>query len=308
MTKNKKESPQIIGTGLSGLIGSRVVELLKDKFSFIDFSLDKGVDITNFELLKKKFEENSKAETILHLAAFTDVDAAWKQRGDKNSLCYRVNVLGTRNIAKLCKQYKKYLIHISTDFIFDGKKKTFYTEYNKPNPIDWYGKTKFWAEQEVKKCDCKNVILRTGFPFKAKRASKKLEPKPKEDLVRKIIHKLKKNQEVKLFSDQIITPTFIDDIVKALEKIFIIKPQGIFHLVGSTPLSPYELALMVANIFDLPKEKIIETSLSEYLKQKDIRPRQHYLPLSNMKLKEKLGVRLLNIREALLKMKQQMKD
>ena len=153
-----RQKVSIIGTGLSGLTGSRIVELLKRKFNFIDFSLDKGIDITNFELLKRKFKENLEAEIVLHLAAFTDVDAAWKQRGNKNGLCYRVNVLGTRNIAKLCQQYKKYLVHMSTDYIFDGKKKTFYTEYNKPNPVEWYGKTKFWENKKLK-----NLIVKMSF-------------------------------------------------------------------------------------------------------------------------------------------------
>ena len=99
---------KIIGTGLSGLVGSRIVELLSDEHQFINFSLDSGIDITNLSLLKEKFSENKEAGAVLHLAAFTDVNAAWKQNNDKNGICYKVNVLGTKNIARLCQLNKKY--------------------------------------------------------------------------------------------------------------------------------------------------------------------------------------------------------
>ena len=101
----------IIGTGLSGLVGSRIVELLSDRHDFVDFSLDSGIDITDKSLLEKAFRKNREARVVLHLAAFTDVDKAWEQRGDKDGLCYRVNVIGTRNIAQLCAKYNQYLIH-----------------------------------------------------------------------------------------------------------------------------------------------------------------------------------------------------
>jgi len=179
---------QIIATGLSGLVGSRIRELLKDKFEFINFSLDSGIDITNFSLLKKEFQRFPSAVAVLHLAAFTDVNRAWEQRRDKRGLCYRVNVLGTKNIAQLCQQTNKYLIHISTDFVFDGNKglNKPYIEKDKPNPIEWYGQTKLWAEQEVVKSGSKDVILRIAFPFKSKRAAFGFEPIEKLDLVRKI--------------------------------------------------------------------------------------------------------------------------
>jgi len=74
---------KIIGTGLSGLVGSRITELLKNKYNFVDFSLDSGVDILNDKALKEAFNKNKEAEAVLHLAAFTDTSAAWQERGDK---------------------------------------------------------------------------------------------------------------------------------------------------------------------------------------------------------------------------------
>jgi dTDP-4-dehydrorhamnose reductase len=297
---------KIIGTGLSGLVGSRIVELLQRKHDFIDFSLDSGVDITDREVLEKNIAENKDAEVILHLAAFTDVNAAWEQQGDEDGVCYQVNVVGTRNVAELAAEYDKYLVHISTDFVFDGKRKTFYTEKDQPNPIEWYGKTKYLAEREVEKAAGKSVIARIAFPYKAEKSSEDLEPKPKIDLVRKIINTLEKGEEFHGFHDQIITPTFIDDIAKAVEIFFKQRPTGLYHVVGSTALSPYELALRIAEIFVLPKENVKEASLSDYLKE-DKRPRQRYLAVSNRKLEEDLGVSPLRLRPALEKVRSQRK-
>lgn len=300
---------KIIGTGLSGLIGSRIQELLSSDFDFIDFSLEKGIDILDFNLLKGAFLKNKEAEVVIHLAAFTDVNKAWQEREDKKGLCYRVNVLGTGNILALCKKYKKYLVHISTDFVFDGKKPLgdLYTEKDKPIPLEgeWYGQTKLWAEEEVKESGCQSVIIRPAFPFKARpsQSEKKTDGGYKLDLVRKIIKKLKNGEEVRMFSDQIITPTFVDDFSQALEKIFKKRPKGIYHVVGSTPLSPHQIALKIAEVFSFDKNKIKKSSLRDF--GKDSRPRQQNLGLSNQKLEKDLGVKMHTFEEALRILKKQ---
>lgn len=290
--------PKIIGTGLSGLIGSRVIELLSGKYDFSNLSLKTRVDITDFAQIEEKIRK-SKAQVVLHLAAFTDVDAASKQDGDKNGSCYKVNVLGTQNVVSACKTFGKYLIHISTDFIFDGKKKEPYTEDDKPNPVEWYGKTKFWAEEEVKKRGINYAIARLAFPFRA-------EFRPKEDLVRKIIKGLKENSLPPMFNDQLITPTFIDDIASAFDIFIQKRPIGIYHLVGSTILSPYELACQVADVFGFDKKRIKKGNLTEFLKT-DPRPRQRYLGLSNQKIEKDLGIKMKAIKEALQAIKVQEK-
>lgn len=288
---------KIIGTGLSGLIGSRITELLADKHSFTDFSLDTGIDITNKSLLEKAFLENKDAELVLHLAAFTDVNAAWKQKGDKSGLCYQVNVVGTRNIASLCAKHGKYLIHISTDFVFDGEKKGQYTEEDAPSPIEWYGQTKYWAEKEVKKSQSQYCIARITSPFRAHFPLKL-------DLVRKIIKGLKENSLPPMFVDQIITPTFIDDIVFGLDSLINQRVQGIYHLVGSTSLSSFELAVRINEVFGFNKKMIEKITVDEYVK-KNNRPRQKYMAISNQKI-QKLGIKMRTIEEALRTMKSQL--
>ena len=299
---------QIIATGISGLVGSRLVELLRERYTFISFSLDAGVDITKFNLLKKKFYQFPQAKIVLHLAAFTDVNAAWEDNDDKNSSAYKVNVLGSKNIARLCQEQGKYLIYISTDFVFDGRNPPpgGYTEESKPNPIEWYGKTKYLAEKEIRKSTSNYVILRITFPYKAKPAPKELEPNPKLDLVRKIAVKLKHKEELKMFSDQTITPTFIDDIARTIERCIELRPKNIFHCVGSTSLSPYALAIKVATAFDLDKTLIKKASLKDYLKQNpQTRPRQKNLTLANKKLEKKLGIKMVDIDRGLEKCRKQ---
>jgi len=288
--------PKIIGTGLSGLVGSRIVELLSEKYDFSDLSLDKGIDITQPFQVERTIKE-SPGQIVLHLAAFTNVDQAWQQQGDKNGSCYQVNVIGTRNIAQVCAQYKKHLIHISTDYVFDGQKDRPFTEKDQPNPIEWYGRTKYWAEQEVEKSGAKYSLARIAFPFRA-------EFGPKKDIVREIAQKIKEGTLPPMFNDQQITPTFIDDLACALKIVIQKKPVGIYHLVGSTILTPYELACQIAETFSFDKKKIKKGSLKEYLKTNP-RPRGFNMGLANQKAKKELGIKMKTVKQALQLIKDQ---
>ena len=289
--------PKILTTGLSGLVGSRIFELLGNEFDFQDLTHEDGFDITKIETIEKEIAL-SPAKVLIHLASFTDVNKAWEEKGKKSGLCYQINVVGTKNIAKLCRKYDKFLIHFSTDFVFSGKKVGVYTEEDKPQPIEWYGKTKYWAEEEVKKSGCDYCILRIAYPFRA-------YYQPKMDLVRKMINGLKSKNLPPMFSDQIITPTFIDDIAQGIKIILEKKPKGIYHLVGSTFLSPYEVARKVVKIFGFDQNLVKKGSLEEYLKNNpDSRPYQKNLALSNKKA-QTLGIKIRKIEEALEELKKQ---
>jgi len=298
---------KIIGTGLSGLVGSRIVELLSPKHQFIDLSLEKGVDITNFNQLKSVYEKQKPPDFMLHLAAFTDVNAAHLQDGNEKGLCYRVNVIGTNNLVSLCGATGTHFIHVSTDFIFKGDKggkENPYAEKDKAEPIEWYGKTKLKAEEEVRRAVCPWTILRLAFPFKAKPSSSERTP-PKLDLVRKIKTNLEQGKEFDVFTDQIITPTFIDDFVEIIDKVIKTKKIGIFNAVGSSFVSPFELAQKIAQVFDLPQEIIKPSLLVDFMKTSQ-RPRQQFMALSNKKAKDELGVSPKTIDKALEVMKLQL--
>lgn len=293
--------PKIIGTGLSGLVGSRIVELLKDKFEFIDFSLDTGVNILDQSNLASAFEQNKDAVAVLHLAAFTDTNAAWEQRGDKSGLCYQLNVVGTQNILNLAQKYNQHFIYISTDFIFDGTKSTPYIETDTPSPIEWYGETKYLGEKLILDSGYTSTnISRITYPYRAKFETK-------VDIVRKILTKLQNSEPVKMFSDQICTYTFIDDIALALGYFLENKTTGTYHLVGSSSHSPYDMCLKVAEVFNLQKDLILASSFDEHIKSQPSgsRPWQKTLITSNQKVTN-LGLNFKTLVEGLKEIKQQL--
>ncbi|MFH1280357.1 MAG: SDR family oxidoreductase [Patescibacteria group bacterium] len=286
----------IIGTGLSGMVGSRFTEFYKDNFNFINLDLTTGTNITNQDQVEKILSKYSPT-TLIHLAAFTDVSKAHQQTDDKSGLAYQVNVLGTKNISKACKKYGHYLIHISTDFVFDGKKNSKYTEEDIPSPIEWYGKTKYLAEREVINSGVNHAIVRIAFPFRSKFPGKL-------DLIRNIINKLKTNSLYPMFSDQVITPTFTDDICQVLKEFISKKPIGIYHAVGSTSISPFDLAKKISQVFNI-RADIKEGSFKDFMK-KDPRSRQQYLKISNDKLKKDLGLTMKTLDQALEVLKSQL--
>ncbi|AKM79501.1 MAG: dTDP-4-dehydrorhamnose reductase [Candidatus Beckwithbacteria bacterium GW2011_GWB1_47_15] len=289
----------ILGTGLSGLVGSRVVELLSSQYDFVNLDLATGIDITDKSQVDRVISAHPEAHGLIHLAAFTDVSKASQQKGDREGLVYQVNVVGSQNIARVAAERKLYLIHVSTDFVFDGKNPPpgGYTEEDSTHPIEWYGQTKLMAEEAVRKSGAPAAIVRIAFPFRSHFASKL-------DLVRSIIDKLKTDSLHPMFADQTIIPTFIDDIATALKVFLDKKPSGTYHLVGSSGLSPFDLAQKIKTTFNLPGT-IKQGSFKDYAKT-DTRPRQQYLKLSNAKLKRDLGVTMSTIDQALSTLKQQL--
>lgn len=290
---------KIIGTGITGLVGSRIVEL-NPSVEFVNVSLESGISILDPAQLETVFVANPDADAVLHLAAFTDTNVAWSQNGDKTGLCYQLNVTGTQNLVDLCKKYNKYLIHISTEFVFDGKKEGKYTEEDFTSPIEWYGATKAMAEDVVTASGISASIVRLAFPYRANFDAKK-------DLIRKIIDGFKAGKLYPQWTDHFTTPTFIDDIAQALGIFFDKKPTGIYHLVGSSSQSPFVMCQTIADVFGLDKSIITTSTLTDYMKSQPegSRPWQHNLSLDNTKV-QSLGIKMKTLREGLLEMKKQM--
>lgn len=282
---------KILGTGLTGLVGSRIVSLLSD-FEFTSISRASGVDITDYNSLERAIIQFD-GDFVLHMAAKADVDGceADKALGESGD-AWKINVLGTQNIANLCKKYSKKLIYISTDFVFDGEKPVgeFYTEDDVPRAINWYGQTKLDGEKKVQESGADFVILRIAYPYGVSSAEKK-------DFVRIIGARLKEGKEIRGVTDHIMCPTFIDDIAQGLRACIEKKAQGIYHLVGGTALSPYEAALLIAKKVGADSSLVSTTTREEYFKDKAKRPLNLYL--NNGKIKT-LGISLKSFEEGLL--------
>lgn len=265
----------ILGSGLSGLVGSKFVSQYKEKYECENMDLTNGVDILNETQVMKKME-SSPSQVILHFAAFTDVTKAFEQAGDKQGPAYKVNVIGTRNMVKAAKKTGKHLIHISTAYVFDGEKETPYVETDPTHPIEWYGQTKAWAEEEVTRGDISYTILRIDRPYR-------LDEFPKPDILHKVIEKLKTNTLPPQFADTSWTPTAIEKFSDILDFVISHKPQGIYHATTDDVFSDYTFALWVKDTYRLPGE-VKRGSLTEYLKTSN-RPYQRNTALDTIKLR-----------------------
>lgn len=289
---------KILGTGLTGLVGSRIVELLSQEFQFENISHSEGINITNNSQIQQKIS-SSNASIVLHMAAKTNVDAC-EEDETSNELgeAWFVNVVGTDNVVKACEKSEKKIIFISTDFVFDGKRKPpfAYSEEDKPHPINWYGETKYRGEEIVKSSSVPYLILRIASPYRAHLDKKK-------DFARAIFTQLQKGLIVEAVTDQIITPTFVDDIAFALRKLIEKDVTGIYHVVGSQYITPYEGAIHIAETFKLNKELIGKTTRAQYFKNKA--PRPFNLALKNDKILG-LGIQMKNFKEGLQEIKKQM--
>lgn len=293
------DKPQIIGIGTGGLVGSRILELLADKIDFISLSTSKGVDITKPETLTI-IKNYSKANYILHMAAKTDVDSCEKDNELKEAgEAWKINVQGTRNVAEIARETGKKVIYISTDFVFDGEKPIgeAYSELDKPNPINWYAKTKYEGEKAIIESGIDFIILRIAYPFRANFDSKL-------DFMRAIKYRLEQKSEIKAVVDHIFCPTYIDDIAIAIEDVIEKDQSGIFHVVGSEKLTPFEAAIKIAEVFNLDKSLISKTTRNEFFK--DRAPRPFNLALLNAKIID-LGVKMKSFDESLHLIKSELK-
>lgn len=241
--------------GGSGLVGSKFIELHKKDF-YINAPDISEIDILNKNDLKKVFTE-FKPDAVINFAAFTNVESAEEETGQKEKLCYRINAIGAKNVAEACKKFKAFLIHISTEYVFNGRKKTAYTENDIPDPINWYGQTKYLGEQFVLKSRCSSCIARISMPFSAKYGLKK-------DIARFFLEKLQNHETIQVVKDQQITPTLVDDIAIALGLIIKRKHRGIFHVCSTIPTTPFNFAKLLAITFGFDKNLIKSISLQKY--------------------------------------------
>lgn len=287
---------KILGTGLTGLLGTRIVELLSPQHSFENLSRSTGVDITNFEQVKEKIL-SSDAEVVLHLAAYTNVKAAELEKGKKEeSEAWKINVIGTDTIVKACAQAGKKIIYASTDLVFDGENTPVggYKEEDTCNPLNWYAMTKYEGELRVKASVSPWAIMRLGYPYRAKYE--------KNDFVRLFIQKLSLNEPLTVLTDRIITPTFIDDLALAIEKLLMPEMNGVYHTVGSSSLSIYDAAQEIASVFDFDKSLIGGITRAEFLVGRP--PEPFNSSLNNARISQ-LGVKFRTFADGLTEIKRQ---
>jgi len=278
---------KIVITGSTGLIGSRIVELLKGDFEFIQL-IEGQIDIREKDGVWKVLKKLD-FDILFHLAAYTNVDGAEKEK-EKAQL---VNVKGTKNVLEAVSQKKKKLIYVSTDFVFDGIRRIGeppYYEYSKPHPISYYAQTKYEGEKLVKN---HAMILRFSYPYRS-------FFEPKQDFMRRLKSYLEQKRKLQLMTDTIITPTFVDDIAYATKYLFNNFAPEIFHVVGRDSLSPYDAGKLIAKTFTLDESLVEPTTYNEYSKNKANRPQ-----FSEIKTKKNNFYRMKSFEEGLEEIKTQ---
>ncbi len=271
-------------TGANGLIGSRIIELLEDDFQFIPLS-QKEMDITNINQVKSVLK-NLNFDFFLHLAAYTNVAGAETNK----DLCYKINVQGTKNVFEEVLNKKKKFIYISTDFVFDGKNPPYF-EDSIPNPAGVYGNSKYQGEKIVEN---QAMIIRISYPYRASFERKR-------DFFRTFKTFLEEKKPLSMITNSLMTPTFIDDIAFGLKYLIKNYSSEIFHLVGSQALSPYQVAILIAEKFNLDKSLIGKTTYEEYIKNKPGLPQY-----ADIRTKKNHFFKMKNFEEGLYQIKKQL--
>ena len=300
-------------TGGSGLIGSRIIELIHNKYDLI--SVDKSpleghlkqlakfyaIDITDKEKLRDLLK-TVKPVYILHLAAITDVEGI-ESKPDIRRLAWRVNVEGTKILSNLAGKLGIPIIYFSTDHIFNGKTGP-YSEEDLPDPINEYGRTKLEGEKAVKDKTKNYLIIRLAYPYRA-------HFEKKSDTVRWMIENLQNKENLELVDDQFITPIFVDDLVDAVSVLIQQNTRGIYHVVGPERLNFYEIGLKIAEVFGFDKYLIRKTTLAELVKRsgrKARQPRDGGLRIDKLLSAFRDQIRLHSIKDSLEEIKRQIKN
>jgi dTDP-4-dehydrorhamnose reductase len=227
---------------------------------------------------------------VINAAAFTNVD---KSESDRE-MAWKINVKGVEYLAEACRIIDAHLVHISSDYIFDGTNGP-YSEKAKPNPLGYYGRTKLASENALKISGAFNTILRTNVLYGI------ADSRP--DFVRWVVSSVRSGKPIKIVTDQFNNPTFIDDLVQAISKIIEYKKQGIYNIGGKEFLSRFEFTNIIADFFNLNKE-LISPIQTEELKQPAKRPLKS--GLITLKAESEIGYRPHSITEALSKMKKEL--
>lgn len=247
---------KILAFGGSGLVGSKFIEIFRDDLE-IEAPKAEAINILNKDQVSK-IVEDFNPDSVINFAAYTNVEEAESQKDNKEGMCFQINVLGVKNVAEVCKDTNKHLVYISTDYVFDGTKEDVpYNEEDKPNPINWYGQTKYFGEQAVLETGGKNVIVRISMPYS-------YFYEAKLDVARFFLEQLKNGKSVKGIDDQQITPTLVSDIAYALKTLIDAKSEGIYHVSSTDTTTPLDFIKTIAETFHFDYSLIQSMKLDEY--------------------------------------------
>ena len=267
---------KILITGSNGLLGQKIVHALlkRDDIVIIATSVGenrikvkegytyKTLDITSKEQVESVIKEHTP-DVIINTAAMTNVDACESQKEE----CWALNVTAVQNIVDAINDIapQTHLVHLSTDFVFDGEKGSEYIETDTPNPISNYSVSKYESEKILQQSNIKWAIARTIIIYGI------VDDMSRSNLVLWAKGALEKGDEITVIDDQFRSPTYSEDLADGCILIADKGATGIYHLSGPETYSIYDLVMQVADFWKLDKS-LITRSDSKTLNQAAGRP------------------------------------
>ena len=191
-------------------------------------------DITNKRQLRQVIENSS---LIVNCAAYTNVDKAESEA----NIAYKINAEAVGQLGTLAKKADKWLLHISTDFVFDGKSDRPYVETDTPNPISTYGASKFAGEQLLVESRCRHCIIRVEWTY----------GEAGQNFVTKLVQRTKTDKTLSVVDDQTGSPTATTEVAKVICKLLPKRPQGLFHFASRGYVSRYDMAKLIFDYLKL---------------------------------------------------------
>ena len=270
---------KILITGSNGMLGHDLEEVLKDKHELV-LTTSKTLDITDKDKTMEIIKENNP-DIVINSAAYTDVDGCETNQ----DLAYAVNGEGVKNLALACREIDCPLVHISTDYVFDGTARDPIAEDGEIGPISIYGKSKLKGEQVIQEILDKYFIVRTAWLYGI---NGKNFPKTMLELA-------ENHSEITVVFDEVGTPTYTPDLAYGLSQLIETDYYGIYHLTNSGSCSWCEFARYIFEIAERDVN-VIPVTASEFSRPA---PRPSYSVLKNEKWIENGFVPLRDYKEAI---------
>ena len=261
---------KILITGAKGMLGTDLANVLSQEHQVIGVDID-DFDITDAVRTKEKIREIAP-EFIIHPAAYTDVDGC-----ETNiELAYKVNAIGTQNIALSCQDGGIPMLYVSTDFVFDGRKTSPYLEWDSANPLSVYGASKYAGEQLVSRLLNKYYIVRIAW----------LYGEHGKNFVKTILRLSDERDKLQVVDDQVGSPTYSLDVARGIAKLIQTENYGVYHMVNKGETSWYGFAQKILELSGKGQFPV-EPISSSMLKRPAVRPA--YSVLRNLALELTIG-------------------
>lgn len=262
-------------TGSTGLVGSQVVkDLVKSGHLVYSCYNDSKpyngtpihLDLANNNKITETVA-NIRPDVIIHLGAMTNVDLCEKEK----DLALKINAKATEMLSKQSAKNGSFLVYISTDYIFDGEN-GMKKESDTPNPVDYYGYSKYQGELAVQDMASSWCIARTSTPFGLHDS--------KQSFPSFVIENLKAKKEINIVTDQYTSPTYVPNLSQMLIEISTRQILGVIHLAGATRISRYDMALMISENLGLDKSFLKQASINDMKNWIAKRPKDSSLDVS----------------------------